>query len=232
MNWRRSLVLSVAAVVLAGCATIPTGPSVMVLPAPGKSFESFQSDDMACRQWALQQAGVQPSDAVNEKLASGAAIGTLIGAGLGAAIGAASGSAGAGAAIGAGSGLLAGTAVATGPASASGWEIQRRYDMAYQQCMQRETAFRVKCEPRKGLLEYLRRHHRRASVRGHPRHPHPAHIHHRHLLSPTIHKSYEMRHVPVWETGCACAVKAFLMRIAHQNTNTFEHILQVCNSER
>jgi hypothetical protein len=136
MNWRRSLVLSVAAVVLAGgCATIPTGPSVMVLPAPGKSFESFQSDDMACRQWALQQAGVQPSDAVNEKLASGAAIGTLIGAGLGAAIGAASGSAGAGAAIGAGSGLLAGTAVATGPASASGWEIQRRYDMAYQQCM-------------------------------------------------------------------------------------------------
>jgi hypothetical protein len=135
MNWKRNLVFSVVAVLLGGCATIPTGPSVMVLPSPGKSFESFQSDHMACRQWALQQAGVQPSDAVNEKLASGAAIGTLIGAGLGAAIGAASGSAGAGAAIGAGSGLLGGTAVASGPAYASGWEIQRRYDMAYQQCM-------------------------------------------------------------------------------------------------
>ncbi len=135
MNWRPSYILLAVLVVLGGCATAPTGPSVMVLPAPGKSFEAFQSDDMACRQWALQQAGVAPSEAVNERLASGAAIGTLIGAGVGAVIGAASGNAGAGAAIGAGSGLLGGTAVATGPAHAAGWEVQRRYDMAYQQCM-------------------------------------------------------------------------------------------------
>ncbi len=135
MNRRLSLVFFIVVMVLGGCATVPTGPSVMVLPAPGKSFGAFQSDDMACRQWALQQAGVPPSEAINEKLASGAAIGTLIGAGLGAAIGAGSGNAGAGAAIGAGSGLLGGTAMATGPAYATGWEVQRRYDMAYQQCM-------------------------------------------------------------------------------------------------
>lgn len=135
MNWKMSLIFFIVAMVLGGCATVPTGPSVMVLPAPGKSFGVFQSDDMACRQWALQQAGVPPSEVVNENLASGAAIGTLIGAGLGAAIGAASGNAGAGAAIGAGSGLIGGTAMATGPAYAAGWEVQRRYDIAYQQCM-------------------------------------------------------------------------------------------------
>jgi hypothetical protein len=135
MNWRQSPVFLFVLMFLGGCATIPTGPSVMVLPPPGKPFEAFQSDDAACRQWALQQAGVPPSEVVNENLASGAALGTLIGAGLGAAIGAASGHAGAGAAIGAGSGLLGGTAVATGPAYGAGWEVQRRYDMAYQQCM-------------------------------------------------------------------------------------------------
>jgi len=107
----------------------------MVLPAPGKSFEVFQSEDLACRQWAEFQTGAPPTDTVNQNLAGGAAIGTLMGAGLGAAIGAASGNAGAGAAIGAGSGLIGGAAVASGPAYAAGWEVQRRYDIAYQQCM-------------------------------------------------------------------------------------------------
>jgi hypothetical protein len=135
MIWKLGFIFFVVVTLMGGCATVPTGPSVMVLPAPGKSFGAFQSDDITCRQWALQQAGVQPSKAVNKKLAGGAAIGTRVGAGLGAAIGAASGNAGAGAAIGAGSGLLGGTAVASGPAYAAGWEVQRRYDIAYQQCM-------------------------------------------------------------------------------------------------
>ena len=59
----------------------------------------------------------------------------LLGAGLGAAIGAASGNPGAGAAIGAGSGLVAGTAVGANAGQVYGWEAQRRYDIAYQQCM-------------------------------------------------------------------------------------------------
>ena len=134
MELKRVLIL-LCGVVLGGCATMPAGPSVMVLPEPGKSFEEFQSDDAVCRQWAMQQIQVPPNEIVNKNLASGAAIGTAMGAGLGAAIGAASGEPATGAAIGAGSGLIAGTAAASGPAHAAGAEAQRRYDTAYQQCM-------------------------------------------------------------------------------------------------
>jgi hypothetical protein len=135
MELKRGFVLCLAAVVLGGCATMPAGPSVMVLPKSGKSFEEFQSDDAVCRQWAMQQIQVPPNEIVNKNLASGAAVGTAMGAGLGAVIGAASGKPATGAAIGAGSGLVAGTAAASGPAHAAGGEAQRRYDNAYQQCM-------------------------------------------------------------------------------------------------
>jgi hypothetical protein len=119
-----------------GCAAaVPTGPSVMVLPAPGKSFEAFQTDETVCRQWAFQQAGARPGDTVNQTIAGNAAVGTIAGAAIGAAIGSTTGHSGSGAAIGAGTGLLAGAASGSGPAYASGWEVQRRYDIAYQQCM-------------------------------------------------------------------------------------------------
>ena len=135
MNLKGSALLLLAVVAMSACATIPTGPSVMVWPGPGKPFEVFQADDAVCRQWASQQIGTSPNDAVNQNLATGAVLGTLAGAGLGAAIGAASGGAGIGAAIGAASGLIGGTAIASGPASAAGYEAQRRYDYAYLQCM-------------------------------------------------------------------------------------------------
>jgi outer membrane lipoprotein SlyB len=128
-------VMVAGVLVLSACVTMPTGPSVMVLPSAGKSFEVFQSEDLACRNWAAIQTGVTPAGVVNQNLTGGAAIGALMGAGLGAAIGAASGNAGAGAAIGAGSGLIGGTAVASGPAYTAGWQVQQRYDNAYQQCM-------------------------------------------------------------------------------------------------
>jgi hypothetical protein len=80
MELKRGLILCLAAAVLGGCATIPAGPSVMVLPKPGKSFEAFQSDDAACRQWAAQQIQVPPNETVNKNLASGAAVGTVMGA--------------------------------------------------------------------------------------------------------------------------------------------------------
>ena len=124
-----------SALVLSACATLPTGPSTMVLPNAGKPFEQFQTEDASCRQWAGQQIGLSPQETVNQNTAAGAAIGTLIGAGLGAAIGAASGNPGLGAAIGAGSGLLGGTAVGANAGQAYGWDAQRRYDIAYQQCM-------------------------------------------------------------------------------------------------
>lgn len=118
-----------------GCATVPTGPSVMALPAPGKPFEVFQVDDATCRQWAAQQIGQSPQETVTQNTAAGAVVGTAIGAGLGAAIGAASGHWGTGAAIGAGSGLLVGTAAGSNAGQVYGREAQRRYDHAYIQCM-------------------------------------------------------------------------------------------------
>src|SRR3989442_8723619 len=92
---------------LGACATVPLGPSVMVLPGTGKTFDQFQADDAVCRQWASVQTGTTPQRAAGSSTAKGAALGTLLGAGLGAAIGAATGHPGVGAAVGAGGGLLA-----------------------------------------------------------------------------------------------------------------------------
>lgn len=117
------------------CATVPTGPSVMVLPGSGKPFEVFQADDASCRQWALHSTGTTPGDTFNANTIGGAAIGTVIGAGLGAAIGAAAGNPAIGAAIGAGSGLALGTAGGANAGYYSGASVQQRYDYAYQQCM-------------------------------------------------------------------------------------------------
>jgi outer membrane lipoprotein SlyB len=129
------IISSVALLALCGCATLPTGPSVRVMPGQGKTFEQFQADDAVCRQWAGQQVGISPQEAANQNTATGAVAGTLIGAGLGAAVGAASGHPGAGAAIGAGSGLLVGTAAGANSGQVYGREAQRRYDNTYAQCM-------------------------------------------------------------------------------------------------
>jgi hypothetical protein len=135
MKHMRSFFPFLVPLVLAGCVTLPTGPSVKVMPGTGKSFEQFQADDAVCRQWAGQQIGLAPQEVANQNAATGAVVGTVIGAGLGAAIGAASGNPGIGAAIGAGSGLLFGTSAGANAGQVSGWEAQRRYDIAYEQCM-------------------------------------------------------------------------------------------------
>ena len=120
---------------MSGCATLPTGPSVRVLPAQGKPFDTFRAEDATCRQWAGQQLGMSTQQTCDKNAATGAVAGTAIGAGLGAAVGAASGNAGAGAAIGAASGLLLGTAEGSEAGQVHGMEAQRRYDNAYVQCM-------------------------------------------------------------------------------------------------
>lgn len=124
-----------ALVVLSGCATMPTGPSVMVLPTPGKPIEVFQGEDLACRQWAGERIGISAQDSANKNTVTGAVVGTVIGAGAGALLGAATGHAGEGAAIGAGSGLLIGTASGADAGQQYGWEAQQKYDYAYVQCM-------------------------------------------------------------------------------------------------
>jgi len=124
-----------ATVVLGGCVSVPSGPSVMVLPGTGKDFNRFQLDDTECRQFASQQIGTTVNESGARNTATGAAVGTLVGAALGAAIGAAAGSPATGAAVGAGSGLFGGTLVGAGNAQASQGSVQRRYDASYMQCM-------------------------------------------------------------------------------------------------
>ena len=126
---------ALAAVALAGCATVPSGPSVMVLPGSGKNFQAFASDDELCRGWAERQTGVPPEVAAGNDAVAGAVVGTAIGAASGALIGAAVGNPGAGAAIGAGSGLLLGSGQGYGQGLAHGASLQQRYDFAYTQCM-------------------------------------------------------------------------------------------------
>jgi Glycine-zipper domain len=126
--------VAVSGLLLTACATVPSGPSVMVLPGTGKTFEQFQVDDGACRQWALQQSGVA-SDAANQSTASSAAVGTLLGAAAGAAIGAAAGNPALGAAAGAGFGLFAGGTSGAAAAQGAYGTVQGRYDAAYLQCM-------------------------------------------------------------------------------------------------
>ena len=132
----KALALPVSAVVLfTACATVPTGPTVMVLPGQGKGFDQFQGDDYSCRQWAVQQTGANPSDASARSTVGGAAIGTLLGAAAGAAIGAAAGSPATGAAVGAGVGVLGGTAAGASASTHTYGTLQSRYDGAYMQCM-------------------------------------------------------------------------------------------------
>ena len=137
MNFRvKAIALPVSAALLfSACASVPTGPSIVVLPGQGRAFEQFQADDLSCREWARQQTGVEPGRASTRSTISGAAIGTLLGAAAGAALGAAAGSPGTGAAAGAGVGLLGGTAVGASNAAPASGSLQRRYDGAYMQCM-------------------------------------------------------------------------------------------------
>ena len=127
----KKLRLVVVLLLLAGCTTIPTGPSMLVLPGTGKSFDQFQADDAVCRQFAYQQVGgMTPERATIDSGVRSAAVGTAIGAAAGAAI-----DGGHGAATGAGAGLLMGGLAGTGAAETSGYGAQRRYDFGYQQCM-------------------------------------------------------------------------------------------------
>jgi hypothetical protein len=119
---------------LSACVTVPTGPSVMVLPGSNKNFDQFQADGYACNQYAQQSTAGSGQVAANNA-AGNAAVGTLLGAAAGAAIGSVGGNAGAGAAIGAGTGLLFGSTAGANSAGYSNYQMQRQYDQAYVQCM-------------------------------------------------------------------------------------------------
>jgi hypothetical protein len=131
MNSLSRKVMLSGLVLLAGCVTAPTGPSIMALPGTGKSFEQFRMDDADCRQFALSQAeGTTAAQAGSGSGVRSAAVGTAVGAIAGAAFG---GSKGAG--IGAGTGLLLGSAGGVEAAQSSSYTVQHRYDNGYIQCM-------------------------------------------------------------------------------------------------
>jgi uncharacterized protein YcfJ len=105
------------------------GPTVQVLPGPGKSFSAFQNDQAICRQFADQAVRDQAQGANLRGLGT-AAITTVLGAGLGAAIGG-----GQGAAVGAAAGALGGAGLGAVRSSNAQNSIQALYDNAFVQCM-------------------------------------------------------------------------------------------------
>lgn len=118
-------------ILVAGCVSLPAGPSVMSLPGSRKTFDEFRVDDAECRQFAsVQVGGTTSQQAAAQSGVASAVIGTAVGAGAGALMG---GSQGAG--VGAGVGLVTGALVGQGYAGGTYYAVQQRYDFAYQQCM-------------------------------------------------------------------------------------------------
>lgn len=126
--------VSVAAMLLAGCAQTPMGPTVQVMPGPGKDFGTFQADNEYCKSFAASQVQGQAENA-NQRAVGAAALTTALGVGAGALIGSVSGNAGAGAAIGGAAGLGVGTGIGAGNSQNRQYSIQQQYDNAFSQCM-------------------------------------------------------------------------------------------------
>jgi len=127
----KKLAISGAVALLSACASVPSGPGVMVLPGSGKSFDQFRYDDFECRQYASNSIGGDtPNEAAANAGLNSAAVGTAVGAVAGAALGGSHG-----AAAGAGLGMAGGAIAGTGAANQSSYTLQQRYDIGYQQCM-------------------------------------------------------------------------------------------------
>jgi hypothetical protein len=62
VEYKQGIGIALLLLVLGGCVSVPTGPSVMVLPPKGKPFEQFQAEDAKCRQWAGQKVGTTYQD--------------------------------------------------------------------------------------------------------------------------------------------------------------------------
>src|ERR1700690_2488053 len=86
LKWATAL--GIGALALTGCASVPDGPTVRVMPAPGKPFEVFVADDQYCRSYAMQSiGGAHAQDQANSNAVGSAVVGTALGAAAGALIG-------------------------------------------------------------------------------------------------------------------------------------------------
>lgn len=130
MRKSAKLVLAGTAVLLlAGCATRPLGPTVQVFPAAYKPFDVFQRDQYECRQFASSETA-GGAEAINNRAVGATAVGTALGLALGAATGN-----GRAATTGAVAGGVIGAAVGANETERGEFALQRRYNIAYAQCM-------------------------------------------------------------------------------------------------
>lgn len=131
---QKTSILATAALLagLVGCASTPLTPSIAVMPAPGKPFDVFQKDDGECRTYAQNAVGTTTDQVTAANAAKTAVVGAALGAIAGSiAQGGSSKDAGTGAAVG----MVGGAAVGAMKGNETAAELQRRYDIAYQQCM-------------------------------------------------------------------------------------------------
>jgi len=129
MHKRKSLAVLAAGLLLTGCATTPTGPMVEVMPAANKPFEFFAQEQTDCEHYAADQVA-GGAQAANNRALGATALGAVLGLGVGAATGS-----GRAATVGAASGSAIGATVGADQSSYAGYSLQRRYDIAYSQCM-------------------------------------------------------------------------------------------------
>ncbi|MFT9257223.1 MAG: glycine zipper family protein [Acetobacter sp.] len=126
---KKAIFAVVPFLLLSACAETPRGPTVQVLPTPGKDYGTFLQEQNFCRSQAEQAVRGQ-AEHQNKKALIGRLAATALGAGLGAAVGGGTG-AGIGAAAGALGGGVGGGVYSQGRQGG----IQGQYNNAYVQCM-------------------------------------------------------------------------------------------------
>ena len=91
MSFKPKYLLLLAPLLVTACSSVPTGPSVNVMPGPNTTFEQFKADDEVCREYAVERIGDDPSSYDTASTitsaagtpASGAAAGAVTGKGYG-----------------------------------------------------------------------------------------------------------------------------------------------------
>jgi uncharacterized protein YcfJ len=100
------------------------------MPAPGKPFDLFVTEEHMCRQYAEQSIGSSPNEVASKNAVTTTAAGVAIGTTAGALAGGREG-----APVGAAVGLVTGAAAGSDQAAYASRDTQWRYDIAYEQCM-------------------------------------------------------------------------------------------------
>ena len=130
------LIIAVGSLGMTGCAAPPLGPTVQVMPAPGKPLDMYQREYLDCKKMAFDAIGGQAAvDQVNNQAITNALVGVGTGVLAGALVGQAAGDQGGGAQVGAAAGLLAGTGAGAAGTAQGNMTMQQMYDNFFSQCM-------------------------------------------------------------------------------------------------